>query len=93
MQDSVKKRVKEATYLAAEKASSYRVILRYCYIQHERMRQFLFAEEIHAHLQEDATFAEYSLEELQRWKRSAPGSRPPKFWKRAEKLHFSSQRA
>ncbi|QQK80749.1 TIGR02677 family protein [Salicibibacter cibi] len=65
VQHSVKKRVREATYLAAEKASSYRTILRYCYIQHERMRQFLFAEEIHAHLQEDATFEEYSLEELQ----------------------------
>ncbi|QDI90847.1 TIGR02677 family protein [Salicibibacter halophilus] len=65
MEHNVKKRVHEATYLAAEKAWSYRAILRYCYIQHERMRQFLFAEEIHAYLQEDSGFAAYSLEELQ----------------------------
>ncbi|KMK75185.1 TIGR02677 family protein [Alkalihalobacillus pseudalcaliphilus] len=58
------KRVKEATYLTAEKAWSYRAILRYFYIQHERMREFLFSEEIHAYLQRDYAFKKYEMEEL-----------------------------
>jgi uncharacterized protein (TIGR02677 family) len=58
------KRVKEATYLTAEKAWSYRAILRYFYIQHERMREFLFPEEILAYLRNDYTFQTYEMDEL-----------------------------
>ncbi|MEQ6378315.1 DUF2397 family protein [Bacillaceae bacterium S4-13-56] len=42
------KRVREASYLTTEKAWSYRAILRYFYIQHERMWEFLFPEEIYS---------------------------------------------
>lgn len=58
------KRVTEATYLATEKSDKYRAILRYFYIQHERLREFLFPEEVHAYLQTSPHFASYDLEEL-----------------------------
>nr|WP_148295056.1 TIGR02677 family protein [Gracilibacillus boraciitolerans] len=58
------KRVKEATYLTAEKAWSYRAILRYFFIQHERMREFLFPEEIYEYLNQYDEFSEYSEEGL-----------------------------
>lgn len=59
------KKVVEASYLTAEKASTYRVILRYFYIEHERMREFLFPEEIYAHIQEQSGFSTYTEEQLQ----------------------------
>nr|WP_262421859.1 TIGR02677 family protein [Bacillus aquiflavi] len=58
------KRVKEATYLTAEKAWSYRAILRYFYLQHERMRDFLFPEEILVYLKNDYAFHLYEMDEL-----------------------------
>jgi len=58
------KRVKEATYLTAEKAWSYRAILRYFFIQHERMREFLFPEEIYEYLMQFDAFKDYSIEAL-----------------------------
>lgn len=58
------KRVKEATYLTAEKAWSYRAILRFFYIQHERMREFLFPEEIFDYLIQFNEFKDYTIEAL-----------------------------
>ncbi|MEB1808333.1 MAG: TIGR02677 family protein [Bacillaceae bacterium] len=58
------KRVKEATYLTAEKAWSYRAILRYFFIQHERMRDFLFPEAIIAYLKKEYTFQNYQMDDL-----------------------------
>ncbi|MFD1037076.1 TIGR02677 family protein [Virgibacillus byunsanensis] len=58
------KKVTEASYLTAEKAWSYRAILRYFYIQHERMREFLFPEEIFAYVMEQPGFEEYTEEHL-----------------------------
>ncbi|MBU5267128.1 TIGR02677 family protein [Virgibacillus proomii] len=58
------KKVVEASYLTAEKAWSYRTILRYFYIQHERMREFLFPEEIYAYLNKLPDFADYTEEQL-----------------------------
>ncbi|BAQ10197.1 hypothetical protein OXB_1726 [Bacillus sp. OxB-1] len=59
------KKVKEASYLSAEKAWSYRAILRYFYVQHERMRDFLFPEEVLAHLQGLPEFHLYTEEQVQ----------------------------
>lgn len=59
------KRVKEATYLTAEKSWSYRAILRYFYIQHERMREFLFPEEIYEYVTQFNEFNGYTEEALQ----------------------------
>ncbi len=58
------KRVAEATYLATEKSDKYRAILRHFYIQHERLREFLFPEEVYTHLKESPHFEHYELDEL-----------------------------
>lgn len=64
MQPGLQKKIKEATYLTAEKAWSYRPILRYFYIQHERMREFLHPEEIYAYLKQYTEFQEYTMDGL-----------------------------
>lgn len=58
------KRIKEATYLSTEKSGTYRTILHFFYIQHERMREFLLPEEVFAHIKEHITFEDYPMEEL-----------------------------
>lgn len=58
------KRVKEATYLSTEKSETYRAILRFFYIQHERMREFLLPEEILVHVKQYPSFYGYSIDEL-----------------------------
>lgn len=58
------KRVVEATYLSTEKSDKYRAILRFFYQQHERLREFLFPEEVYAHLKEYPFFSDYELDEL-----------------------------
>jgi hypothetical protein len=45
MQGPMKKLI-EASYLTAENAAEYRTILRYFYLQHERMRDFISPEEV-----------------------------------------------
>lgn len=61
----VLKPIPEATYLTVENAWRYRAILRYFYEQHERMRQFLFPEEIFHFLKEHDAFREYTMDMLQ----------------------------
>jgi uncharacterized protein (TIGR02677 family) len=68
------KSVKEASYLTAEKAWSYRAILRYFFMQHERMREFIFPEEVYEHVRSAPGFENYleeqlhqDLEQLVRW--------------------------
>ncbi|MEK4252035.1 TIGR02677 family protein [Paenibacillus sp. FSL W7-1287] len=58
------KRVTEATYLATDKSDKYRAILRYFYIQHERLREFLMPEEVYIHLKVSPYFEKYEMEEL-----------------------------
>ncbi|MFD1362158.1 TIGR02677 family protein [Lentibacillus salinarum] len=58
------KKVQEASYLTADKAWSYRAVLRYFYVQHERMREFLFPEEIFAHLKDLDGFQDYTEDQL-----------------------------
>ncbi|WP_088006827.1 DUF2397 family protein [Indiicoccus explosivorum] len=64
MKEEQFKRIKEATYLSTEKTGTYRAILRFFYIQHERMKEFLLPEEVFAHLKEYAGFGDYAMEEL-----------------------------
>ncbi|GLB61452.1 TIGR02677 family protein [Cytobacillus sp. NCCP-133] len=58
------KRVSEAAYLSTEKSDKYRAILRFFYIQHERLKEFLSPEEIVSHLKASPYFSEYEIEEL-----------------------------
>lgn len=65
MNDKTFKKITEASYLTAEKVSRYRGILRYFFVQHERMREFLFPEEIFQHLKGMDLFRDYTMDELQ----------------------------
>src|SRR5690625_1721907 len=58
------KKVIEASYLTANNASSYRAILRYFFIQHERMREFLFPEEVYEYVVSIQGFEDYPEEQL-----------------------------
>ncbi|TCS84482.1 TIGR02677 family protein [Tepidibacillus fermentans] len=65
MNDQLLKAISEVTYLTTENAWRYRSILRYFYQQHERLRHYLFPEEIYEYLQQSPHFQEYTEEQLQ----------------------------
>jgi uncharacterized protein (TIGR02677 family) len=65
MVENTMKKVVEASYLTAEKAWSYRTILRFFFIQHERMRDYITPEEIYEYLTEIPEFQTYTEEQLQ----------------------------
>ncbi|ANB60247.1 hypothetical protein GFC30_731 [Anoxybacillus amylolyticus] len=65
MDTSWLKPITEAKYLVVDNAYRYRAILRYFYTQHERMRQYLFPEEVYAFLKQYDEFRDYTEEELQ----------------------------
>ncbi|TCP29988.1 uncharacterized protein (TIGR02677 family) [Scopulibacillus darangshiensis] len=58
------KKVQEIAYLNAERTWSYRTILRYFFIQHERMQEFLFPEEILGYLKGIPAFQAYTEDQL-----------------------------
>ncbi len=64
MNDIVLKPITEATYLTVENAWGYRAILRYFYEQYERIRQFLFPDEIYHFLKQYEVFRRYTVEML-----------------------------
>lgn len=57
-------RIAEATYLTVDKSPYYRKILRFFYIQHEHLLEFLVPEMIVEALRADELFYEYDLERL-----------------------------
>ena len=59
------KKVIEASYLTAESAATYRIILRYFYKQHERMRDFIAPEEVLGYMRSIPEFSDYTEEQLQ----------------------------
>ncbi|MBS4192247.1 TIGR02677 family protein [Bacillus sp. FJAT-49705] len=65
MNNLILKPISEATYLTVDNAWRYRAILRYFYEQHERMRQFLFPEEIFHFLKKHNAFREYTMDMMQ----------------------------
>lgn len=58
------KKIKEAAYLTADNHNRYRTILRYFYIQHERMREFIFPEEVMTYVKNQDGFQDYQEENL-----------------------------
>jgi uncharacterized protein (TIGR02677 family) len=64
MNQNTMKKVIEASYLTAEKAWSYRTILRFFFIQHERMRDYITPEEIYENVKEIPEFHQYTEEQL-----------------------------
>ncbi|WP_028309579.1 TIGR02677 family protein [Desulfitibacter alkalitolerans] len=55
----------EVNYLTTENAWRYRSILRFFYEQHERLRHYLFPEEVYVHLKKNPYFHKYTMEQLQ----------------------------
>ena len=64
MDDIRLRTIPEATYLTTDNAWRYRAILHYFYVEHEKMRQYLFPEDIYSYLQENPYFREYTEEQL-----------------------------
>lgn len=58
------KKVMEAAYLTVDKAWSYRAILRYFFLQHEKMREFLFPEEVYEYIIRLQGFEDYTEDQL-----------------------------
>jgi len=63
--ENTMRKVTEASYLTADLAAQYRTILRYFYLQHERMRDFITPEEILMYLRSIPAFINYEEEQLQ----------------------------
>lgn len=65
MDDLLSRRIPETAYLDTENTYRYRAILNFFFIQHERLRHFLFPDEILAHLHQKPLFAGYTMDSLQ----------------------------
>ncbi len=63
LKETVRKPMHEANYLNVENSDRYRSIMRLFYLHYENLKYWLFPEEIHAELQEDPYFREYTLEQ------------------------------
>ncbi|MEA4883575.1 MAG: TIGR02677 family protein [Clostridia bacterium] len=79
MDDRLLKPITEVTYLTTENAWRYRAILRYFYIQHERLRYYLLPDEVLDNLRESPHFQGYTedllvrdLDQLVEWKNLIP---------------------
>ncbi|MFA5536757.1 MAG: TIGR02677 family protein [Bacillota bacterium] len=65
MEEQLLKPIVEASYLNATNTWRYRAILRYFYLQHEKLRYYLFPEEIYEHLRNKHYFVGYTEEQLE----------------------------
>ncbi len=61
--DKLMKPIKETTYLTAENARRYRVILRFFYIQYEKIKYWMNQEEIHREMNSHPEFSDYTIEQ------------------------------
>lgn len=59
------KPVIETKYLTVENADRYRSIIRLFYLKYERLKYWLYQEEVYDELKEDPYFAEYTFEQCQ----------------------------
>ncbi|WP_277409190.1 DUF2397 family protein [Lacrimispora xylanisolvens] len=57
------KPIRETAYLTAENARRYRVILRYFYMQYEKIKYWLEQEEIHRELSSHPEFSDYTIDQ------------------------------
>ncbi|MEX2414779.1 MAG: TIGR02677 family protein [Paenibacillaceae bacterium] len=65
MDEHLLRPIPEASYLTVNNAWRYRSLLRYFYQQHERLRHYLFPEEIYSYLKNNSHFREYTEDQLQ----------------------------
>lgn len=73
--DKLGKPISETAYLTAENVTRYRAILRFFYLQHERIRYWLDQDEVYEEMKKYEEFAEYTPEQcrqdlnaLENWK-------------------------
>ncbi len=59
------KPVTETKYLTVENADRYRVIIRLFYQKYEKLKYWLYQEEVYEELRQDTYFSEYTLEQCQ----------------------------
>jgi uncharacterized protein (TIGR02677 family) len=62
MSESYLKPITEVSYLTAQNVSRYRLIMRYFYEEHQRMRQWLRPEDVLASVEATGLFPDYTLE-------------------------------
>lgn len=60
LSDKLLKPIKETAYLTAENVRRYRVILRYFYIQYEKIKYWMEQEEIYQELRSHTEFSDYT---------------------------------
>ncbi len=65
MDEKLFRQIIEVNYLTTENAWRYRAILRFFYLQHEKLRYYLLPEEVYSYLQSNPHFSDYTLEQLQ----------------------------
>ncbi|WP_077612273.1 TIGR02677 family protein [Clostridium sp. Marseille-P2415] len=61
--EKLMKPIKETTYLTAENARRYRVILRFFYMQYEKIKYWMEQEEIYRELSSHEEFADYTVDQ------------------------------
>lgn len=59
------KPVTETRYLTVDNVDRYRPIIRLFYMNYEKMKYWMYQEEVYESLQEDAHFSEYTMEQCQ----------------------------
>lgn len=64
--DKLIKPVKEANYLNVENTGRYRSIIRLFYINYEKLRYWLYLEDVFRELTEDSYFYDYTMEQCQK---------------------------
>ena len=65
VQEKMKKPVLEAKYLNVENTDRYRPIIRLFYLKYEKLKYWLYQEEVFEELKEDPYFEEYTMEQCQ----------------------------
>ncbi len=65
IQEKMKKPVLEAKYLNVENTDRYRPIIRLFYLKYEKLKYWMYQEEVFEELKEDPGFAEYTMEQCQ----------------------------
>lgn len=63
--EQLRKPLREANYLNVENTDRYRPILRLFYLQYERMKYWLFQEDVYEELKKSPYFTNYTMEQCQ----------------------------
>lgn len=63
--DKLLKPLKEASYLNVDNTDRYRPILRLFYLNYEKLKYWMYLEEVYEELKEDDYFSKYSIEQCQ----------------------------